>query len=80
VDRLEDYFQTSVNVPRVKIGKRQEIETVINEEAMLLASYIRGKRIWEPRVVPLPDITLPKILRVKRQTECVFESFFPKNF
>jgi CRISPR/Cas system-associated endonuclease Cas1 len=69
LDRLEDYFQTRVNVPRVRLGKKQELETVINEEAMLLASYIRGKRIWEPRVVPLPTITAPKIGKVKRKAQ-----------
>ena len=77
LDRLEYYFQTRVNVPRVKIGNKQELETVINEEAMLLASYIRGKRIWEPRVVPLPNITLPKILGAKRKTKTSFQPFFP---
>ena len=80
LDRLEDYFQTRVNVPRVKIGNKQEFETVINEEAMLLASFIRGKRIWEPRVVPLPNITLSKIHKnVKRKTEYSFEPFFPRG-
>lgn len=79
LDRLEDYFQTRVNVPRVRMGKKQELETVINEEAMLLASFIRGKRIWEPRLVPLPIITIPKIQRKeKRKTKTSYQPFFPK--
>jgi len=79
LDRLENYFQTRVNVPRVKHGKRQELETVINEEAMLLASYIRGKKIWEPRVVPLSNITIPKIMRPKRKAQKTFQPFFPRQ-
>ncbi len=76
LDRLEDYFQTIVNVPRVKHGKRQEIESVINEEAMLLASFIRGKRIWEPRGIPLPNIIIPRISKNKI-TKISFQPFFP---
>jgi len=77
LDRLEDYFQTMVNVPRVKHGKRQELESVINEEAMLFANFIRGKRLWEPRTVPLLKINLPQILRTERKTKKIFEPFFP---
>jgi len=80
LDRLEDYFQTRVNVPRVKIGKKQELETVINEEAMLLASFIRGKRIWEPRIVPLPNISTLKIMREKRRSKKTLQPFFPKQW
>ena len=78
LDRLEDYFQTIVNVPRVRHGKRQELETIINEEAMLLASFVRGKRIWEPRVVPLPYITTSRMLTVKRKREMPLKPFFPQ--
>jgi hypothetical protein len=59
----------------VILRKRQEIESVINEEAMLLASFIRGKRIWEPRLVPLPNITIAKI---QKKTIKSFQPFFPK--
>jgi hypothetical protein len=32
-------------------GERQEIETLINEEALLLAMYVRGeKHNWNPRM------------------------------
>jgi hypothetical protein len=41
-------------MPRVRMGKQQEIETLINEEAFLLAQYLRNeKQTWIPRVVNL---------------------------
>jgi hypothetical protein len=47
-------FQTNVNVPRIKREKRQEIESLINEEAFLLARYLRDERnVWTPRIVEL---------------------------
>jgi CRISPR/Cas system-associated endonuclease Cas1 len=49
LDKLEEYFQK-----KVRKGKRQEIETLINEEAFLLARYIRTeKETWTPRVPEL---------------------------
>ena len=66
-------------ISRIRHRKKQKLSTLINEETMLLASFIRGKRIWEPRVVPLPTITMPKILKVKRKTEYSFEPFFPRG-
>jgi hypothetical protein len=34
------------------MGKRQEIETLINEEALLLAQYLRNeKENWIPRAL-----------------------------
>jgi CRISPR-associated protein Cas1 len=51
---LYDYFRSTVDVPSVKRGKRQEIESLINEEARLLAKYLRGeKKLWTPRIVGL---------------------------
>lgn len=36
----------------VKVGTQQEIETLINEESLLLAKYLRGERKdWNPRLV-----------------------------
>jgi CRISP-associated protein Cas1 len=49
--RLNDYFETTVEIPRIKVGERQTIETLINEEASLFASYLRGeKKVWFPRI------------------------------
>ena len=53
--RLYRYFEVEVEVPRVRIGKRQTIETLISEEALLLAQYIRNeKEAWIPRIA-VPD-------------------------
>ena len=51
VVKLFDFFQTKVYIPRVKRGRRQEIETLINEEAFLMSRYLRLKgEIWIPRI------------------------------
>ena len=48
---LGDYFESKVDIPLIRHGKRQRIETLINEEALLLAKYIRGEvKTWIPRV------------------------------
>lgn len=54
IARLNKYFETKVDIARIKRGRRQEIETLINEEALLFASYLRGeKESWLPRVAIL---------------------------
>lgn len=54
-ERLDKLFQTIVQVPRVRVGKKQEVESLINEEASLLARYIRNERTdWQPRIPELP--------------------------
>jgi hypothetical protein len=36
------------------MGKKQEIETLINEEALLFAMYLRDeKHTWNPRIARL---------------------------
>ena len=48
---LEGFFESKVDIPRIRHGKRQRIETLINEEALLLAKYLRDEIItWIPRV------------------------------
>lgn len=40
-----------VDVARIKHGNRQTLETLINEEALLLAKYLRNERdAWSPRM------------------------------
>jgi hypothetical protein len=52
IKNLNEYFQTEVEIPRIWVGKKHEIETLINEEAMLLGMYLRGeKKDWIPRIV-----------------------------
>jgi len=36
--------ELEVEVPRMRIGKRQTIETLINEEALLVAKFLRNER------------------------------------
>jgi len=41
-----------VGIPRIMRRERQEIETLINEEALLFAKYVRGEKpSWQPRIV-----------------------------
>jgi len=48
---LNEYFETTLEIPRIKVGERQTIETLINEEALLFAKYLRKeKSCWEPRI------------------------------
>jgi hypothetical protein len=52
--QLNQYFESQVTIPRIKRGQRQEVETLINEEALLLAQYLRNeKQTWIPRIVSL---------------------------
>lgn len=49
--QLNSFFESKVEVPRVKNGRRQEIESLLNEEAMELARYLRDdKADWSPRL------------------------------
>ena len=51
IKKLEIYFETTVEVPRIKIGQKQTIYTLINEEAQLFAKFLRNERkIWIPRL------------------------------
>jgi len=51
---LNQYFQSKVGIPRMRMGGEQEIETLINEEALLFARYLRNERKeWVSRIVSL---------------------------
>jgi hypothetical protein len=48
---LEKYFESKVEIPLMRHGKRQRLETLINEEALLLAKYVRDeKKNWIPGI------------------------------
>ena len=52
--RLNMYFRSKIEIPRIKVGKKQEIETLIAEEALLFAKYLREEiEEWNPRIVSL---------------------------
>lgn len=54
IKRLNAYFEMMVEIPRIKVGKRQKLETLIDEEALLLAKYLRDERkSWVPRIALL---------------------------
>lgn len=53
-NRLNRFFEFTVEIPRIRVGKKQTIETLINEEAILFAKYLRNeKETWEPRIAVL---------------------------
>jgi CRISPR/Cas system-associated endonuclease Cas1 len=48
---LDKLFAGYVEIPRIRHGKRQEFETLISEEALLFAKYLRRERNdWIPRL------------------------------
>jgi len=50
--KLNDWFEANAEIPRIRVGERQEIETLINEEALLFAKYLRNEiSNWMPRIV-----------------------------
>jgi CRISP-associated protein Cas1 len=54
IKELNKHFTSIVNIPRIKVGEKQEIETLISEEAFLFAKYLRGEKpTWIPRIAEL---------------------------
>jgi len=48
---LEGFFESKVEIPLIRHGQKQRIETLINEEALLLAKYMRNEKDnWIPRI------------------------------
>jgi len=41
---LNTFFDRMVDVERIKIGKKQTIDTLISEEGLLFAKYLRNER------------------------------------
>jgi len=51
---LFTFFDRMVDVPRIKHGNRQRINTLISEEALLFAKFMRNEiSEWKPRIVDL---------------------------
>ena len=49
---LRGFFESKVDVPRIRVGRTQTVETLINEEALLLAKFLRDERkSWFPRII-----------------------------
>jgi CRISPR/Cas system-associated endonuclease Cas1 len=48
---LNEFFKIKVEIQRIRMGKNQEIETLICEEALLFAMYLRNERKdWISRI------------------------------
>lgn len=51
---LSSLFERKVDVPRIKHGKAQTIDTLISEEALLFAKFLRNEKLcWNPRIAVL---------------------------
>jgi hypothetical protein len=45
-------FENMNEIPRIKVGKKQNVKTVITEEALLFAKFLRGEnKSWNPRLI-----------------------------
>jgi len=53
-DGLNNLFESEIEIPRIKYGNKQTLNTLISEEALLLAKYLRSEnRDWTPRIPTL---------------------------
>lgn len=53
-DGLNGVFNREVKIPRIQHGKRQTLDTLISEEALLLAKFLRNERNkWYPRMLTI---------------------------
>lgn len=58
VKELNQYFEKKIFLPRIRRGQQQKIETLINEEALLFAQYLRNeKNSWIPRLCDVCVLT-----------------------
>jgi hypothetical protein len=59
---LITFFEKEIEIPRIRQGKRQTVETLINEEAQLVGKYLRNeKEDWKPRISKLNEINVVRI-------------------
>jgi len=51
MQKINYFFETEVDIPRTRHGKKQTFETLINEEVLLLAKFLRNERKeWKRRL------------------------------
>jgi len=51
ITRLNNYFECYLEIPRIRVGQKQTIEILINEEALLFSKHLRNEKIeWIPRM------------------------------
>jgi hypothetical protein len=54
--RLSEFFESYVEIPRIRVGRQETVETLISEEALLLAKFLRSELVtWKPRT-PTPTL------------------------
>jgi hypothetical protein len=47
---LNSLFESEVDIPRIMYGKKQTLDTLISEEALLFAKFLRNEtKEWKPR-------------------------------
>lgn len=52
IKELNRFFETKIPISRIRYGSKQQIETLINEEAYLFAKYLRNEKdSWKPRII-----------------------------
>jgi CRISPR/Cas system-associated endonuclease Cas1 len=59
-EKLSRYFESEVDIPRIRRGRKQQFETLISEEALVLAEYLRNeKHTWKPRIALCGESSFP---------------------
>jgi CRISPR-associated protein Cas1 len=54
IQKLNKYYTTMLDIPRIMHGNKQEFETLISEEALLFGMYLRAEKpTWIPRIAEL---------------------------
>jgi hypothetical protein len=53
-EKANQYYESKVEIPRIKHGKKQTLETLISEEALLFAKHLGHEReTWKPRIASI---------------------------
>lgn len=77
MSRLNAYFKTMVEIPRITRVERQELETLISEEALLFPKCLRNERpTWSPWIVALRARRLSayNLLRARANLQSSFKT------
>mgnify|MGYP000097144261 CR=1 FL=1 len=57
--RIYGLWERKVAIPRIRHGKKQTVETLINEEVLLIAKYLRNeKQTWSPNTFSLYSFSM----------------------
>ena len=49
--KLNEFFESYIEIPRMRVGEKQTIGTLINEETLLFAKFLRHeKEAWNSRI------------------------------